>query len=217
MNKSESIGNLSKRLAVAQGKIKNAAKDQSNPFFKSKYADMASVYDACREALSSAGIAVFQPVRSEGTTVFVTTLLACEENEWLAEEMSATAKDAGPQALASCTTMLRRYGISSMVGIAGTVEDDDGNAATNHASHAAPQSKPEAEAVLAQTDLWNRVRENHGEGAALDAWVRKALGNPTRSRNKLGKWGFTEAEFLLLKKMHEADEKALREGEEALK
>lgn len=43
MNKSESIGKLAEALSKAQGEMKGAIKDADNPYFKSKYADLASV------------------------------------------------------------------------------------------------------------------------------------------------------------------------------
>ena len=50
MNKSESIKELATALAKAQAVIAGAKKDNTNPAFRSKYADLASVWEACREA-----------------------------------------------------------------------------------------------------------------------------------------------------------------------
>ena len=60
MIQSETIGKLSEALAKAQGAMQNAVKDSSNPFFKSTYADLASVWDACRKPLSDNGLAIIQ-------------------------------------------------------------------------------------------------------------------------------------------------------------
>ena len=57
---SETIGKLAEALAKAQARIKPAAKDKRNPHFKSEYADLASVWNACREALSANGLALVQ-------------------------------------------------------------------------------------------------------------------------------------------------------------
>ena len=53
MNKSESIKELATALAKAQGEIKGALKDSQNPFFKSKYADLAEISAA--QAFLAAG------------------------------------------------------------------------------------------------------------------------------------------------------------------
>ena len=53
MTRSESIAKLADALSKAQAGIRNAAQDKTNPAFKSKYADLASVWEACRTSLSS--------------------------------------------------------------------------------------------------------------------------------------------------------------------
>lgn len=127
MNASNTLGNLAKALAAAQAEIEGAVRDSANPFFKSKYADLSSVWDACRAALTKNGLAVIQAPKAKEATVTVTTMLLHESGEWVAEELTATAKDDSPQAVGSIITYLRRYGLSSMVGVA--PEDDDGESA----------------------------------------------------------------------------------------
>jgi len=132
VQKSESIGELAKALAVAQGQISGAKKDSENPFFKSKYADLASVWDACRRPLSENGLSVVQMPRSEitenATIIFVDTLLAHSSGEWVLESLSAVPVKDDPQGIGSCITYLRRYALGAVVGVA--PEDDDGNAAS---------------------------------------------------------------------------------------
>ena len=60
MQTSEQINELAAALAKAQGEITGALKDSANPFFKSKYADLASCWDACRGPLSRNGLSVIQ-------------------------------------------------------------------------------------------------------------------------------------------------------------
>jgi len=57
---SDQISELTTALAAAQGLIEGALKDSSNPFFKSSYADLASVWDAIRKPLSDNGLSVMQ-------------------------------------------------------------------------------------------------------------------------------------------------------------
>ena len=63
-------------LAKAQGEITNAAKNSKNPHFKSDYADLASILDTVKPALSKNGIAVVQGTAFDGHMVTVTTVLA---------------------------------------------------------------------------------------------------------------------------------------------
>lgn len=135
-----SMGNLALALSKAQGMLKGATKDSQNPHFKSKYADLASVWDACREALAKNEIAVIQPLSGGPDTITVTTILVHKSGEFIESSLTIRPTKADAQGLGSAATYGRRYGLASMVGVA--PEDDDGNAAS------APQ-KAEAAAVRA--------------------------------------------------------------------
>lgn len=126
---SPTIGKLAEALAKAQAQFKHAGKSADNPFFKSKYADLPAVIDACRPSLAAHGLAVMQPATADGNKVTVTTILAHASGEWIASPLTAVAKDGGPQSIGSSTSYLRRYGLSSMVGVGAENEDDDGEQA----------------------------------------------------------------------------------------
>jgi hypothetical protein len=129
MEKSESIGKLAEALAKAQGAIEGAKKDQSNPYFKSRYADLSSVWEACRKPLSDNGLAIVQiPYNLEPETVTIETLLTHASGEWIKSVITMRPVKADPQGLGSCITYARRYSLAAMVGVA--PEDDDGNAAS---------------------------------------------------------------------------------------
>ena len=142
MTHSEQINEIAAAIAKAQGQIKGASKDANNPFFKSKYADLASVWDACRGALSANGLAVIQSPSAEGTRVSVDTLLTHSSGQWMAGTVSVTAKEDTPQAIGSAITYLRRYALQSFVGV--SPEDDDANAASakSHIVKAVPVMGP---------------------------------------------------------------------------
>lgn len=136
MQKSETIGELAKALALAQGEIQNAKKDSENPFFRSKYADLAAVREACQEPLSKHGLAVIQlpktTITEEGPFISVETILCHSSGEWVSEELGALPVKTDPQSIGSCITYLRRYSLSAVAGVAS--EDDDGNAASTPAA-----------------------------------------------------------------------------------
>ena len=129
MNKSESIAGLAAALAKAQGAMKGAVKDSANPFFKSKYADLASVVEAIRAAFSANGLSYIQTVQSsELDEVRVETMILHSSGEWISCGVLAlpvSKNDA--QGYGSALTYARRYSLSAAVGVA--PEDDDGNAA----------------------------------------------------------------------------------------
>jgi hypothetical protein len=128
MKTSEQIGELAAALAKAQGEMRHAAKDAQNPHLRNRYADLASVLDACREPLARNGLSVVQPAESGDGVVRVTTRLMHASGQWIESELAipyATGKGTSDaQALGSALTYGRRYGLSAMVGIA--ADDDDG-------------------------------------------------------------------------------------------
>lgn len=130
---SDSIGALAAALSKAQADITGALKDSSNPFFKSKYADLASCWDACRKQLAANNLAVIQTVYvhwDKDESVLITTL-AHSSGEWIRSELPIRAKDASPQAQGSAITYARRYALAAIVGLAQI--DDDAEAAQGRA------------------------------------------------------------------------------------
>jgi hypothetical protein len=136
--RSVDIEALAESLCKAQAQIEGAMKDTLNPHFNRKYADLASVWEACRKPLTDNGLSVLQPVRSTGKKVSVTTLLMHKSGQWIDCSLELEAVQNTPQAVGSAITYGRRYGLASMVGIA--PEDDDGNAASGSGSKEAAQA-----------------------------------------------------------------------------
>lgn len=133
MDTSPSIGELAKALAKAQGCMKAAQKTKSNPFFKSKYADLEATWDACRDALSKNGLSIVQMPFDNDGRIGVETMLLHESGEWIKGNLAVRmAKDNDPQNAGSIMSYLRRYSLQAAVGIA--TEDDDGNAASGKAA-----------------------------------------------------------------------------------
>ena len=129
MNKSESIIELAKSLCKFQGEIQGVKRDAENPFFKKKYAELSSCWDAIREPLSKNGLSVIQTTEpsDNGKVVVETMLLHCS-GEWVSGQISMTPVKTDPQGVGSAITYARRYALMAIVGLA--PEDDDGNAAS---------------------------------------------------------------------------------------
>lgn len=146
MNRSDTIGALAAALAKAQGEMATAAKDSTNPHFHSKYADLASIWNAAREPLAKNGIAVVQaPGETAERVVTVTTLLSHASGEWIEETLTIPMAKVDAQGYGSAVTYARRYALAAMVGIAPA--EDDGNAAAaiggdNAAPRRARQEQP---------------------------------------------------------------------------
>lgn len=128
MNQSEQIDQLATALSKAQGEVEGAKKDANNPHFKSKYADLESVWTACRAALTSNGLSVLQsPGLTHDGVMHMTTQLSHASGQWIRGEMSLPLSKVDPQGAGSALTYMRRYALAAFVGVA--PEDDDGNAA----------------------------------------------------------------------------------------
>jgi hypothetical protein len=124
---SETIGALAAALSKAQADITGALKDSSNPFFKSKYADLASCWDACRKQLAANGLSVIQTTQMTEQGLMLVTTLAHSSGEWIAGQMPVLTKDNSPQGQGSGITYARRYALAAIVGLAQI--DDDAEAA----------------------------------------------------------------------------------------
>jgi len=121
--RSEQIGELAAALAKAQGEMENAPKSSRNPFFNSKYADLAGILNMVRPCLSKNGIAVIQHPSFEGGSVSVQTFLVHSSGQWVSSSISAPVAKSDAQGIGSATTYCRRYALSAIAGIA--QEDDD--------------------------------------------------------------------------------------------
>lgn len=123
---SNTIVKLATALNKAQRNIGSATKGSANPFFKSKYADLGSVMEACKEALNEQGISVLQPVVSDLSGDYVETMLLHESGEYMASRMKLLVAKPNMQEFGSAVSYARRYGLQSMVFI--PAADDDGEA-----------------------------------------------------------------------------------------
>jgi hypothetical protein len=162
---SDSTAKIDAALAKAQGEIEHAVKDKTNPHFRSKYADLTSVWGACRDALSKNGISVTQwPIHSTDGRLHIMTRLA-HAGEWMCAHFSLPVQKQDAHGYASGTTYAKRIALSAAVGVVAD-EDDDGNAATEGGP-----AKPTLRAVdPPQTSMAGRKNENEGIRAARE-WV----------------------------------------------
>lgn len=136
------IGKLAEALAAAQGEIKGAIKGKQNPHFRSSYADLAAVWDACRAALAKHKLAVMQTTHSTGNGWILRTTLAHSSGETMVGEFPLNPIKPDMQGLMAATTYARRAGLAAMVGVCGEDEDDDGNTAAGHTNGATKDTSP---------------------------------------------------------------------------
>lgn len=115
-------------LAKAQKLIEGAKKDSANPFFKSKYADLASVIEAIREPFALNGLSYIQSTRiTEQGNIVLVTRISHTSGQFYEGEWPIKAEKDGVQAQGSAFTYARRYALSALCGVAQI--DDDGEIA----------------------------------------------------------------------------------------
>lgn len=150
MERSESIGQLAGALAKAHKAYKPLKKDTINPYYNSKYADLAAVIEATDEALSDNELVIVQlPSFADGKAI-VKTIIAHSSGEFIAEDLPLTLpsvknKETGeiifkddPQSLSISVSYGRRISYQAFTSVAAEL-DDDGNAASGKTVSASPK------------------------------------------------------------------------------
>lgn len=141
------------KLVAACAEMPAAIKNAANPFSKSKYADLQSVFNAIKPALAKHGLMMSQPCTTrvaDNGALFVQVETVITDG---LEEISSgvleipVAGNNVAQGIGSAMTYAKRYSATSFLGIAS--EDDDGNAAGG-ASICPPELAAKAKAAAAQ-------------------------------------------------------------------
>ena len=193
MNKSETIGKLATALSAVQAQLQRAPENAKNPFFKSNYADLGSVWDTCRQLLTDNGLSVVQmpstPPVEFLPAVSLTTILMHESGEWISDTVTTPIAKSDPQGVGSALTYMRRYALAGMVGI--VTGDDDGNNASNNnqpARKAAPKQSQNNEPLFdprGETSPQSQAkRERPSAKPATNGgmdWKKKAIDAPNFS------------------------------------
>jgi hypothetical protein len=114
--------------AKAQAAMGEVKKNQTNPAFKNKYADLSTVLDAVLPAMNANGLAVIQSPSFDGEWLILETYVIHVEGGWFRSSIKLRPSKTDPQGVGSAITYARRYAAQSLTGVA--PEDDDGNAAS---------------------------------------------------------------------------------------
>ncbi len=146
MKQSDTIAKLANALAKAQSEMGGAVKDSSNPFFKSKYADLGSVVKAIKEPFGNNGLTYAQlPCSGDNSLgvfcVGVATRLMHVSGEWLEGEFLLPLVKQDPQAAGAAITYARRYALMSVAGI--PAADDDAESAMFRTAEPVPMHTDE--------------------------------------------------------------------------
>jgi len=134
---STAINELAAALSKAQAKIEGAVKDSTNPFFKSKYADLQSVVDAIRAPFAENNLAVTQTTDFDKECgICIITTLMHSSGQWIRGALPIMAIKQDPQGTGSAISYARRYALAA---IAGVYQCDDDSESAHGRNHQAPK------------------------------------------------------------------------------
>lgn len=161
---SPELNKLMEALAKAQLEMDVASTDSVNPFFKSRYADLASVVKASRPVLAKNGLSVIQrTLTGEDGKVYMHARLCHASGQWIESIMEVRPPKADIQALGSHLTYLRRYLYSSLVGVVTSDEDDDGEVAMKAPRAGKIEEDNNGKISKAQLQVLSQELSAHGE------------------------------------------------------
>lgn len=169
MKHSATLIHIAPALHLAQSALRGALKDSTNPHFKSKFANLESVWDACRVPLHSNGLSVVQAPCFENGEPCLSTVLLHSSGEYVSSTYPLRPAKADPQGYLAAMTYARRGCLAAMLGVIQV--DDDGNEASTPSPAPAPAAprlnapvtpKPLAPAKL-RSDVNDKLKEAFGD------------------------------------------------------
>lgn len=196
-------------LAAARAEFARATKDATNPHLKNRYPTLASIIEACDEALGRHRLTYSQPiVQMPGGPVLRTILVHLDTGDRIESDcplLYDTGTRMNPmQALGSAVTYARRYSLETLLGL--MREDDDGEGAF---ARARPEGSREASCQRVSADHAEPVREPLIGRTSKQAGSDEPLPKPFRAwaRSAAALLGVEERD--LIDHLHDA---AVREG-----
>ena len=141
-----------------------AKTDSINPYFKSRYADLASIVKASRPFLAKNGICVIQrTVTNDSGNVFLHTRLCHSSGQWIESNMEVKPPKADIQTMGSYLTYLRRYMYAAVTGVVSSDEDDDGEVAMKDPRGGSSKSVDSSKITKAQLQVLAGELSSHSE------------------------------------------------------
>ncbi len=116
---------LMEAMNKMQAVLDAAKKDSDNPYFKSKYADLATCLQTAKKPLADNGLSISQHCTFDGNFVQCVSVLGHVSGQMMVSTLNIPVAKKDAQGIGSSITYARRYALSSIVGIA--QKDDDGN------------------------------------------------------------------------------------------
>ena len=158
--------NIATALLKAQSEMSNPKKGATNPFFKSKYADLNAIREAVIPTLNENGISVLQPIVHVDGKNFVKTILLHESGE-LMESLTEIIynKQNDAQAQGSGISYARRYALQSFVCVG--ADDDDGQKTVQQKPQATKEVMQKAKTANATIE---QIKQKYSVSSELEQY-----------------------------------------------
>ena len=210
MRSSEKLDLLATALVAVQTALTPAVKDNKANY--GTYADLSSVWEACRKPLTDNGLSVTQGLGQNTGDGFVWTMLLHKSGQWIVGECPLILGKRDPQGVGAAVTYYRRYGLAAILGI--TQEDDDAQSAmpggkVKAAPGPAQQKAMEGTADKAPSGAF-KFHKKAMEGTADMPSLAAAFGRAKAERERMSK-----VEFDALTVLKDARKSELNEGRRA--
>lgn len=129
MQHSQDLDQIFAALAKFQGEVGTIERTKeaniptkSGRNIRFTYADLSSIWEAIRKPLAKHGLSVSQVLSSEGNISYIHTLVGHSSGQYISSKLAMRLESIKMTDLGSAITYLRRYTLSSALGL---VTDDD--------------------------------------------------------------------------------------------
>jgi len=136
--------NIYTKLAAVKKEVGIISKDETNPFFKSKYFDINGLLKHVEPLLQKNGLLLLQPIINGEV---VSQIIDIDNGDSVTSSI-ALPNIEDPQRIGGCVSYYRRYTLQSLLSL--QAEDDDANAATQ-----AVKSKVDKPWINEGDKVWN--------------------------------------------------------------
>jgi ERF superfamily len=180
MKTSNEIIEISKAMNLAQREMKPASKDSTNPHFRSKYSDLASVMESIREPIGNNGLSVWQDATLDEIGVNITTRIVHVSGQWV--EFGPLTIPIGKRdahSVGSACSYGKRYALCAALGVVSDDDDDGNKAVASHKNETKQETPTEKKQFIdkAQIKTFNELYEK------ADLTLRKFIDDTIMSLN----------------------------------
>ena len=203
IQKSDTLSEYIKGMNKFRSQLVQPAKDSDNPFFKSKYVDLAGVQVAIDNALVGTGLTYqqWEESREDGSTG-VGTIVMHEKGEYIVfPPYYMKPEKHTPQGQGSTITYLRRYTLSTVFGVTSDVDDDGNEASGKGSSKSNSSQSPKSNQGKEITEPTQSVDDSIKAGYAKI----KSLSGEFDTNEKINAWIKDKGKYEDLRKVNKAE------------